>query len=115
LNFRIKPACNNENIILQINPTLRVLDAKTKSEKFKFQSDTSFQFSGLHSSHFLKNLVFQLMSIAVNEFNTALQETKSTFAIGRKLTMPEFKDLAEVIEQALSVNYEKLSGVIPHW
>lgn len=115
LIFRVKPAYDDDRVMVEVCPLLIVLDAATRAEKFKFQTETMFQFSGKHSSFYIQSLTYQIICLGVDEFNEALQQTKSLLAIGRTLTKPTFKEMEPPIIQALTANYEARAGVRPHW
>ncbi|HXB07930.1 MAG TPA: hypothetical protein VNW04_12455 [Puia sp.] len=115
-DFYFKPAIDSEDIQLFACPVLRVLDAKTGAELFRFQTQITFQFSGAASSVYLQELVYNLLCISVDEFNSALQATGSLLAQGRAMTKPTREEIDPLILDSLQDRKRAQSfGIIPHW
>jgi hypothetical protein len=115
MHFRIKPAFDNSIIMIEVAPLFLVVDASSRKERFRFQTSTTFSFSGAHSRNYIDGLILHLANLNIDEFNEALQQTKSLLVINRKFEKMTMEEIKPRIEDAFKVNYWKTAGVNPHW
>jgi hypothetical protein len=115
LQLRVKPAYDSTLIMLQVCPLFLIRDAKTKQEFYRFQTDTSFSFSGTHSKKFIHDLMYHLVCVSIDEFNDALQETKSLLAVHKTFVKPTREEFEPQIIEAFKVNHYDRAGITPYW
>jgi len=115
LAFRIKPAIDDNVIMIEALPKLQILDASSKKEYYKFETSTTFCFSGRHSRFEIIRHSYYVAGIAVNEFNEALKNTESTMALGRQLGQPTFTEIESMITKALHSDQYKYFDIRPNW
>src|SRR4051794_38853099 len=77
MEFRVKPPIDNAIIMIEVAPLFLIVDASTRIERFRFQTSTTFSFSGTHSRNYIDGLIHHLVNINIEEFNEALQKTGS--------------------------------------
>jgi hypothetical protein len=115
MEMRVKPAIGNSTIMIEVSPHHLIVDASTRIERFRFQTSTTFSFSGAHSRNYIDSLILHIVNLNIDEYNVALQQAGSTLVIHRKFEKMNIEELKPKIDEAFSVNYEKSAGVKPHW
>jgi hypothetical protein len=115
MQLRVKPAIDNTTIMIEVAPLFLVLDASSRIERFRFQTGTTFSFSGTHSRNYIDGLILYLANLCIDEFNDALQQTKSLLVVHRKFEKMTMQELKPKIDQAFAANYWKTAGVKPYW
>jgi hypothetical protein len=115
MNFRLKPAYDDSTIMIEVSPVFLILDTSTRIERFRFQTTTTFSFSGAHSKNYIEGLILHLVNLNIDEFNEALKNTGSMLIIHRKFERMNIEEVKPKIDEAFKVNYWKKSGVKPHW
>jgi hypothetical protein len=115
LECRIKPAFDNNIIMLEVCPAFLVYDATSKSELYRFQTDTVFSFSGSHSKAYIRDLIYYLTCLSIDEFNDALKKTKSLFAISRNFEKPTIDKIEPYVSDALKNDLAEKRNVVPYW
>ena len=115
LECRIKPAYDNNIIMFEVCPLFLVYDAESKVERYRFQTDTVFSFSGSHSKAYIRGMIYYLTCLSIDEFNDALKKTKSLFAISRNFEKPTIEEIEPYVNDALKNDLPEKYGVVPHW
>lgn len=115
LELRVKPAVDNTEVMIEVTPLFQILDAKTEIEMYRFQTATTYSFSGAHSKPFILRLAHHVINISIEEFNTELQRTKSFLAIHKEFVKSEYAEIETTIKDAFENTNKYPEQVGRHW
>ena len=114
LEFRFKPAIDNTLVMVEVCPLFIIVEAKTRKELYRFQTQTTFSFSGNHSKPYVHGLIHHLVNLTIGEFNSELQKTSSYLAAHRTFEKMTFEEFEPRLKQAIQLNSNP-AGIKPHW
>lgn len=115
LECRIKPAFDNNLVMLEVCPAFLILDAGTKEEVQRFQTEIAFSFVGTHSKAYIRGLIYHLTCLAIDEFNAEFHQSKSLFSRDRTFEKPSLEEIEPYVTDALKNEMPEKYGVIPYW
>jgi hypothetical protein len=115
MNLRIKPAYDNSTIMVAVEPILSLVDAHTQIERYRFQTQTTFQFDSKFSKKSTFRLVYDLINTAIDDFNLLLQKVDSALTIHKEYSKPSYDEMVTQIEKAFEINSLSNVNLQPYW
>ena len=89
--------------MLDPKPAMFILDMNNK-ELFRFQTSTPFKFKDELPKEDTYELIYNLIMLAVDEFNEELKKCKNSLAVNREFKKETFQELYDDIERAFMAN-----------
>ena len=103
-DLTIVPAVIDGNIMLDPKPKMMIISVESGEELFCFQTSAIFKFKDEFPKEETYKLIYNLIMVAVDEFNVELKEVKNCLTVNREFKKDKFEELYNDIEKAFMLN-----------
>lgn len=111
----VKPPVDKKNIMVGVRPAFSVLDAQSRKELFRFETETTFEFEAKFSKRTTLYFIYSCINMAIDDFNVEFKKSGSTFSIHRQYDKETFEEMQPQIEAAYNLNTAKNVPITPFW